>query len=344
MRHSVFFLFCLLVLSGCAVSGPDSVAWRDSQVDLVWPQPPDPPRVRFLRTVNGENVAAGAQGTAGRLMQWLSGKEEVALPLVSPYGVAADGEGRIWVADPGSQAVHFFDLTRGQVDHWTSRGGQPFASPVGVAVDVARQRVYVADSVTGRVSLFDYSGKWLGDLQPSRAFRRPAGLAVDTQGNLYVVDVLPGVVDVFSPELRYLRSITGHDREEGGFNRPTAVAVAADGRVFVLDSMHFRVEVQDGAGTFLGYIGHLGDSPGTFARPRGIALDSAGHVYVADAAFDNIQIFDSAGTLLLYFAEAGKGDGQFCLPAGLAMDAQDRLYVVDPCNFRLQLFQYLASP
>jgi len=330
-----------LLLSGCAVGRAGQPEWNDPEVKLVWPEAPAEPRVAYLRSVSVQNIREGRKGTSGRLFQWLTGQDAPVQPLAQPYGLAADGAGRIWVADPGSQALYIFDLARGAVDYWTTAGDKALVSPAGVAVARERNRVFISDSVAGRVAVLDLSGHWLADLQPRRPFQRPAGMAIGPAGRLYVVDVLGGRVEVFSPDLEPVRTIRGHDA--AGFNHPTAVAVADDGRVYIVDGMNFRVEVQDADGDFLGYIGKLGDTPGTFARPRGVALDSQGHVYVSDAAFDNVQVFDREGRLLMYFGQPGKGPGQFCLPAGLFADGDDRLYVVDSCNFRVQIFQYLGG-
>lgn len=333
----------LLCLGGCSSGLSSGARWSNPEINLAWPQAPSPPRIRFLRTVNEENIGEGDGSKGNRFFEWLAGKDRTPRPLANAYGVVADGEGRIWVTDSGTPAIHRFDLTRGTHEQWLSAANRPLTSPVGIAVDSGQGRIFVADSIARSVSIFDYSGKWQGFVQPNKPFSRPGGLAVDSAGQLYVVDVLEGTVEVFDRNLAYQKTIRGSG-QGGGFNHPTAVVVAKDGRIFVVDSLNFRVEVQDSQGNFLGYIGQLGDGPGTFARPRGIALDSTGNIYVTDAAFDNIQVFDSEGNLLLYFGQPGRGAGQFCLPAGLFMDNHDRLYAVDACNFRVQIFQYLVSP
>jgi DNA-binding beta-propeller fold protein YncE len=276
-------------------------------------------------------------------LRWVAGAPDRGPDLQSPYGVAADGDGLIWVADSGTQAVHAFDLSRGKVTYLTNFGRERLVTPVGVAVDSQRRLLYVSDAGLGKVFAVDYQGDLQGLRQPPGGYGRPAGMAMDLQGNLYVVDVVKGVVDVFSPEGVFVRAIDGHQLEGGGFNLPSNVFVDKDGNVFVTDSMNFRIAVFDRLGEVLGTIGELGDGPGTLARPRGVAVDSRGHVFVGDAAFDNIQLFDLAGQLLLYFGSPGNGPGEFALPAGLFIDRVDRLYVADAHNHRIQIFQFLSG-
>lgn len=327
------------VLSGCAAARLPEVSWQDPGVDLVWPKPPETPRIRFLRTIEPDDFVE--QGRGRQLFRWISGEKEQVFPLVTPYGVAADGRGMVWVADRGLRAVHAFNLVRQRVDYIAAVGGEPLSSPVDVAVDVEAGRLYISDSALQKVFAVDYRGNLLGVREAPGGFGRPGGLACDAQGNLYAVDVLKGTVEMFTRDGTHLKTLRSAVDPKKGFNGPTNVAVDTAGRIFVGDSMNFRVEVFGPQGESLGTIGDIGDVPGTFARPRGVAVDSQSHVYVADAAFDNIQVFDLQGNLLLYFGEGGEGKGEFSLPAGLFFDHDDRLYVVDAHNHRIQVYQYL---
>lgn len=328
-------------VAGCASGGPARIDWADPAVDLVWPAPPEQARIRLLRTIAPADFVE-KQGQGQKLWRLFTGEKPEVLPLSGAYGVAADGAGKVWVADSGSRVVHVFDLARHRVEYISGAGEESLVSPVGVAYDAGAGTLYVSDSQLKQVFAFDEQGRLRGTRAPAKGYGRPAGLATDGNGNLYVVDVTEGGVEVFSREGVHLRSIVSV-LPPGGFNLPANVFVDRSGRVYVTDSMNFRLEVFDPDGKSLGTIGQIGDVPGTFARPRGVAVDSEGHVYVADAAFDNIQIFDSAGRLLLYFGMAGKKPGEFNLPAGLFFDGDDRLYVADAYNQRVQVFQYLRQ-
>jgi DNA-binding beta-propeller fold protein YncE len=283
-----------------------------------------------------------AKGKAGQLFRWISGETAEFAPLRVPYGVAADGEGRVWVADVGSRLVHVYDLARGKAGQIAAAGTEGFLSPVAVACDASRRRLYVADTILNKVFVLDEKGRSLGTRLPPGGYQRPAALAVDGQGRLLVLDLLGGRVDIFDGEGRYLRRIEGvYDGMP--LNRPTGLWVDGRGQIYIVDAMNFRVVVLGSDGEFVRAIGSLGDAPGHFARPRGVAVDGEGHVYVTDAAFDNVQVFDAEGRLLLHWGGAGDKLGRFSLPAGIFIDAHDRLYVADSYNRRIQVFQYLAQ-
>ncbi|GAB4166420.1 MAG: 6-bladed beta-propeller [Geothermobacteraceae bacterium] len=328
-------------LSGCSLGPPPDPNWAQPDADLVWPPPPDVARIRYLNSFDG--FPDSQEQEKGGFFSWLTGAEAEGVPLLSPYGVVADGRGRVWVTDPLARRLVLFDLARRRVVPLERFDNQGLESPLGVAYDARRERLYISDGSLGLILVVSADGR-LQDVWKHQLFQRPAGLALDTGGQLHVADVLLGEVLVFSPEGKLVRRVGSLLTEDGKFNRPANIAVSADGTLFVVDSINFRVELISADGRSLGSIGKLGDIPGSFARPRGIALDSDGHVYVADAAFGNIQVFDRTGQLLLFFGEPGQDRGQFSLPAGLFFDSLDRLYVVDSYNHRLQLFQYLKAP
>lgn len=340
MRHLLALAIVLTFTSGCTLVAAPIAQWVDPATNLQWPPPPDKPRIRYLRDFKGAADFEKNSSTQ-KFLTWLTGDREKKLPFVSPYGIAADGQGRIWVADMGIRGVHQVDLARGKVSYIFNAGTVPLVTPAGVAVDVKRQRLYVSDTTLAKVFLFDLDGRFLKEWDAPDHFGRPAGLAVDQSGQLYVVDAQKNRLSIFSQDGELLRTITSASLPDLTFNTPSNVSVDTRGQIFVVDSMNFRIETFSAEGESLGTIGSIGDGPGYFARPRGIAIDSDGHIYVADATFDNIQVFDSSGKLLIYFGQSGQKAGEFSLPAGITFDPHNRLYVVDSYNQRIQIFEYL---
>ncbi|HDR46337.1 MAG TPA: hypothetical protein ENN94_01400 [Geoalkalibacter subterraneus] len=336
-------IFCVLLLShllltlGCAGVGGGRSSWPPDAIGPGWPS--DSPRVRFLGSFPHPPDSEETQGK--RLSRFIFGEDHPPHPLINPVGVAADGDGRVWVADPGGRIVHVLDLSRGRSSVMGQVDGAALEAPAGLALDADRDRLYLADTQLKKVFILRSDGSYLGEIIPPTPFGRPAGLAIDPVGNLYVADVIRGRVFVFSPQGAFIRALGSHKTPNGLFLRPIAVAVSDQGQVAVLDAMNFRVELFGPDWLPHGVVGGIGDSPGLFARPRGVTFDGDGNLYVADAAFDNIQIFDLEGRLLLYFGKSGDEAGQFCLPAGLYRDRANRLYAVDSCNYRVQIFEYL---
>lgn len=339
IRNWLGLLVVVLLLSACASSVPP-LAIENSEISMVWPKAPEKPRVKLLRSLKGAEDLVGKKTQKSRLFRWLTGEMAEQMPLIAPYGIATDGQGKIWVADPGAHAVHFLDLKKRKGNLWTLAGDEFFLSPVGICYDTVRQRIYVSDSLTNKVVALSDKGEFLMELKADPPFGRPGGMALDPQGNLLIVDVLGGKIRRFSAEGKELSALGSPTTPDGLFNRPIGLAVDDKGLIYVIDSLNFRIEILTPNGESVGSIGGIGDQPGTLSRPRGIAVDSFGHIYVADAAFDNIQVFNLKGQLLLVFAGGGKYG--LSMPASLVIDSQDRIYAVDSFNHQIQIYQFLG--
>ena len=343
VKYGLFLLVASAFLAGCAGLQTRRVDWDRAEFPIGWPEPPDVERIRLLN-VFPTKVQDKQKTPQEKFLNWLTGGDQSEPPpLVTPYDVVADGEGRVWVSDTEGGVLHVFDLATDSHEVWNTFDGIKLISPVGLGIDPQRGTIYLCDAVVNWVLDVVYQGQLLREIEAPEGFQRPTDILPGKDGQIYVSDTLRGEVLVFDAKGQFIKSIGSGISPDGKFNLQVNLDLAADGQMAIVDSMNFRVELFDGSGASIGSIGGLGDSPGHFARPRGIAIDSESHIYVADAAFNNIQIFNREGQLLLYFGESGFNPGQFMLPAGLFFDQDDRLYVVDSYNQRIQLFQYLKG-
>lgn len=308
--------------------------------DLVWPDPPDPPKIKYIKDIRGgvdfkrANVATEILlgGAGGGLLK-------------KPMGVHVGNDGKIFVTDTATYDISVFDPNKMSADTISSMmGRQAFYKPIGVATDNAG-RIFITDSQTDKVSVLDAKGNLITQLNSPLPFKQPTGIAVDNERKkVYVVDTHNHCVLVFDLEtLKYIKQIGKRGKEEGEFNFPSHMAVDNKGKIYIVDTMNGRVQIFDAEGKFIRAFGQFGDAPGMFARPKGIGVDSEGHIYVVDSAFNNIQVFDEEGNVLLAFASYGNDRGQMILPAGLAVDKDDYIYVVDSWNRRVEVFEYFGE-
>ncbi|OGO06003.1 MAG: hypothetical protein A2Y73_07430 [Chloroflexi bacterium RBG_13_56_8] len=174
--------------------------------------------------------------------------------------------------------------------------------------------------------------------------RAPKGLALDAEGNLYVVDSQNHRIQVFDAQGNFLRAWGSEGTQPGEFKEPWGVAVSPSGEVYVADTWNHRIQVFDQTGAFVRMWGVFGETSqldgagNVFYGPRGLAFDSQGNLYVADTGNKRIIKYDPQGEMIAAVGGMGDGDGQLQEPVGIAIDQEGDLYVADTWNQRVQVF------
>ena len=179
-------------------------------------------------------------------------------------------------------------------------------------------------------------------------FLRPAGVAVDDEGNILTADVRNHHIQRFTSDGQFIAAVGEEGSELLQFSYPRGIAFnAGNGKVYVMDSGNSRCQVLNSNLTFFSSFGKEGNGRGQFAHPWGVACDGSGKVYVADTGNKRIQVFTAEGVFLKIFGRRGQGVGELSQPAGIAVDASGTVYVSDRFNHRVSLFtsegQFVAS-
>lgn len=224
--------------------------------------------------------------------------------------------------------------------------GRTWGAPTAVKVDLDGRSLWVlercgdysgpgcAESDLAPILKFDASGRLVRSFGAGM-FVFPHGLALDHEGNVWVVDGRGAdskghQVFKFSPEGEVLLTlgqagVPGEGRNT--FNRPSDVAIAPNGDIFVADGhsgmdTNMRIVKYAPDGTYIKEWGRKGSGPGELDGAHGLAFDSRGRLFVADRENNRVQIFDQDGN----YVDAWT---QFGTPSGLFVTPEDVLYVAD---------------
>jgi len=174
-------------------------------------------------------------------------------------------------------------------------------------------------------------------------FIKPAGLAVDQEGNLYVADSGNHRVQKFDRDGLFLAEVGGTGSGNGQFNEPWGVAVDAQGNVYVADTWNHRIQKFD---KDLKYVTQWGNPasdlknprPSDFWGPRDVTVDAQGNVWVADTGTSRVLKFDANGTYLATLGGPGSETGKLSEPVGVEVAANGDIFVADAWNARIQRF------
>jgi sugar lactone lactonase YvrE len=329
LRHFVFILL-LASLSGCSVPARPVV---------YWPAPPNQPRLQWINTVSSQDDFDKTPGQV--FFEKIAGQQPLDL-FKKPSGIAADGKGKVYVADMDMGNVKIFDFNKRTLEYLSPQS--MFKIVLGLAVD-SQGRLYVADGGQSKLLVFDANRKPLFTIGGPELLKKPTAIALNERlGRIYVTDSLAHRVVVFDLQGKHLFSFGQVGPRPGDFFSPNGIAVDSQDRVFVADTLNARIEAFDAEGVFLFAFGERGDHEWQFENPRGLAFDSEDHLYVAEARKSALMVFESDGTPLL---RVGQGVSTnplgFTMPNAIAIDANDRIYIADALNRRFTIWQYLSA-
>jgi len=122
-------------------------------------------------------------------------------------------------------------------------------------------------------------------------FSLPEGVAVDSDGNVYVTDTFNDRVEIFDAEGQFISTFGKNGDGPADFERPKGIAIDRDGHIWVVDAAQSMVKVFNQQGRLLIYFGGPGYLPGQFMGPWGIAIGPSNQVIVSETFPGRVQSF-----------------------------------------------------
>ena len=286
-------------------------------------------------------VSTYLQGVGvGPAIEYLPGTESTVSTstLSSPFGVAVDGSGNLYIADTWNNRLLKETPSSGSYVESSIQIGTPY--PTAVAVD-GGGNLYIADSSSNRIVKETVSASgYTETVVQTSALSYPGALVVDGSGNLYIADSGNNRVLVEVPSAgAYTETIL----PTSGLNYPSGIAVDGSGNVYISDTYNGRVLKE--TASQIGYTESV--LPTSAEGPLGIAVDSRGNVYISDDYYDsswnpqNVVLREtvSAGT----YSESTLVTSALNIPDGIAVDPRGNVYIADTGNNRV-LKEDFADP
>lgn len=298
-----------------------------------------------------------------------------------PNGIAVDSFGNIFVADASnstirkisaSGAVTTFAGTAGQQGSADGTGASAqFDLPTGLAID-RNGNLYVTDrtnhtirkiTATGVVSTLAGSAGQSGATDGTGAaarFNYPYGLAVDSEGTVYVADTGNAIIRKITPSgivttiagKAGIYSVNDGTGTAASFYTPTAIAIGNDGYIYIAEwesKIIRKITPTGDVTTIAGAALQLGSVDGAtsaarFGNPNSIAVDENKNLFIVDTGNNSIRKISAAGivsTIAGTTGQSGSVDGsglaaKFNSPGSIALDINGNLYVSDIWNHTIR--------
>ncbi|RMX58800.1 hypothetical protein pdam_00021877 [Pocillopora damicornis] len=209
----------------------------------------------------------------------------------------------------------------------SGNGEGEFHLPRSIAKNEKTGEIIVADTLNGRLQVFDENLKYLRTIGGETGLPTGAALKIHEPGSVAVArngDTI--VIDNDGPS-RQMLLITDDGQFIQKFTKhvitPRTVFVTNDdGHVIVCNDVDGKIKVLSSDGAQL--LQSFSVPPEKF--------------FVLYSTADCVKVFNKEGLFLFNIGSKGSGEGQFLCPCGLVVDAFDNLIVCDNGNRRLQMF------
>lgn len=271
--------------------------------------------------IAGRDAASGFAGEGGLATSAL---------LNSPWGIAVDSDGNLYIADRENKRIRKVDKATNII---TTVAG-------GIQGGVPR------DSVPAT----------------STRLRDPVGIALDPEGHLYIADRMDNIIYKVDATTNIITFFAGTGDEgfsgddgmaiHGTLNGPWTIAISPDGHVYIADTDNFRIRKVDAVTNIISTVvgtgegGYSGDDSlainAKINRPTGLSFDQDGNLYFSDMDNARIRKLDVATNIITTVVGTGEigfsGDGaaainaQLNLPSGIAIDSNDNIFIADRSN------------
>jgi len=330
-------------------------------------------------------AGTGVQGFSG------DGGSAASAQLNNPTDVKADASGNVYIYDSGNEVIRKVDANgsistvagvpqvggtsvdsgpANQIKLGLNAGGGMTIDSAGNVyfsdiLNCAVRKLTVSTSSISTVAGVPGLCGRLGDKGPAlQAFlENPAGLSLDSSGNLYIADYGNSAIRMVSATTQMMTTVAGvlsanGSGGDGGaatsanLYGPLDVAVDAQGNLYIADTLNNKIRKVTAGPTPMidtiagsGVPGFSGDggpaASAVLGQPYGVAVDSS-TVYFSDTL--NGRVRTISGGIISEFAGAdhSAGDGgkasaaYLYFPEGLAWDSQGNLYIADYKNSKVR--------
>ena len=125
----------------------------------------------------------------------------------------------------------------------------------------------------------------------------PYGVAVHTNGDVYVSDCSNGCIKVFSSNGTQKQTFGSQGSGNKQFNSPNGLLILND-ILYICDNGNHRIQKWSLNGEYVDQFGTYGTGDGQLSSPWGITHNGKDQIIVADRSNKRVQVFDTNGSFI----------------------------------------------
>ena len=235
-------------------------------------------------TGNARIVHYSYQGPA------VTAEEEVRMPRTHPTAIQQNSKGDVYFLDAKDRRIAVFPAG-GEKRVLLDPKSVPTKAeivPKSFRID-GNDNIYLLDIFSSRVLILDSEGQYSTHIRLPEKHGFFSDLAVDRQGNVFVLDSVEAVVYFAAKGAKEFSSLTESLKEY--LNFPTNLTVDSRGVVYLVDRNGSGLGIVAPDGAFLGRKLGLGWNDSGLHYPAQICISENGNIFIADRNNSRVQMF-----------------------------------------------------
>jgi len=255
--------------------------------------------------------------------------------IKQPEGVACNDKSVLVIGDTGNDRLLRYTLEEKNLKGGTEIKIPQLSNPIRVQLN-SKGEIFALDGKKRRVVRINPDGSFKSYVDPegmpAPAAFVPRSVKIDTNNNIYLLDIFSARVLVLNSEGKYQKQIP-FPKEYGFFSD---LAVDPKGSILLVDCVKAMVffSAKD-SNSFTPLTRSLREY---LDFPTSISTDSRGIIYLVDENGGGIVILGQDGSYLGRQLSAGWNEGLLNFPSQMSINEKGEVFIADRGNSRVQIF------